>query len=154
MMFDAVEKTSVSLFSNFCFSSAVTLIVYQAQASCRPPGMLTKTASRGSMSGFSQATSPVEDRTAPPTAPLGSHGSMGSMASIGSLGSVGSTTALAGDTTTSDSHHQLQRRDSQGSLIDRTNVSFRTPVLEFIFARKIFHLQLGSHRILFIFNNY
>lgn len=36
------------------------------------------------------------------------------MASIGSLGSVGSTTAVAGDVTTSDSHHQLQRRDSQG----------------------------------------
>lgn len=69
------------------------------------------------MSGSSQATSPVEDsRTAPPSvpppaAPLGSHGSMSSMASIGSLGS---TTALAGDVTTSDSHHQLQRRDSQG----------------------------------------
>lgn len=66
------------------------------------------------MSGSSQATSPVEDRAMPPTAPLGSHGSMGSMASIGSLGSVGSTTAVAGDVTTSDSHHQLQRRDSQG----------------------------------------
>lgn len=67
------------------------------------------------MSGSSQATSPVEDRTVPPTAPLGSHGSMGSMASIGSLGSMGSTTAMAGDITSSDSHHQLQRRDSQGS---------------------------------------
>lgn len=73
------------------------------------------------MSGSSQATSPVEDsRTAPPpsvpppAAPLGSHGSMTSMASVGSLGS---TTALAGDVTTSDSHHQLQRRDSQGLLL-------------------------------------
>lgn len=84
------------------------------QAFCRPPSVLTKTTSRGSMSGSSQATSPVEDRAVPPTAPLGSHGSMGSMASIGSLGSVGSTTAVAGDVTTSDSHHQLQRRDSQG----------------------------------------
>nr|XP_012136113.1 PREDICTED: synapsin isoform X1 [Megachile rotundata] len=91
------------------------LVTAKMQACCRPPSMLTKTTSRGSMSGSSQATSPVEDRTAPPTAPLGSHGSMGSMASIGSLGSVGSTTALAGDTTTSDSHHQLQRRDSQAS---------------------------------------
>ena len=79
--------------------------------------MLTKTASRGSMSGSSQVGSPVEDRTAPPTAPLGSHGSMGSMASIGSLGSVGSTAPMTGDVTASDSHHQLQRRDSQGILI-------------------------------------
>lgn len=70
------------------------------------------------MSGSSQATSPVEDRAPPPTtAPLGSHGSMGSMASIGSLGSVSSMTAVAGDVTTSDSHHQLQRRDSQGFVI-------------------------------------
>lgn len=67
------------------------------------------------MSGSSQATSPVEDRTTALTAPLGSHGSMGSMASIGSLGSVASTTAMAGDVAASDSHHQLQRRDSQGS---------------------------------------
>ncbi|KAG7212321.1 hypothetical protein KM043_012645 [Ampulex compressa] len=91
------------------------LVTAKMQACCRPPSVLTKTASRGSMSISSQATSPVEDRTAPPTAPLGSHGSMGSMASIGSLGSVGSTTALAGDVTSSDSHHQLQRRDSQAS---------------------------------------
>ncbi|KAF7396791.1 hypothetical protein HZH66_007653 [Vespula vulgaris] len=94
------------------------LVTAKMQACCRPPSVLTKTASRGSMSGSSQATSPVEDsRTAPPSvpppaAPLGSHGSMSSMASIGSLGS---TTALAGDVTTSDSHHQLQRRDSQAS---------------------------------------
>ncbi|XP_053971968.1 synapsin [Hylaeus volcanicus] len=95
------------------------LVTAKMQACCRIPSVLTKTTSRGSMSGSSQATSPVEDRTAPPppppTAPLGSHGSMGSMASIGSLGSVGSTTALAGDVTSSDSHHQLQRRDSQAS---------------------------------------
>lgn len=77
--------------------------------------MLTKTASRGSMSGSSQATSPLEDRTAPPTVPLGSHGSMGSMASIGSLGSAGSTAPIQSDVTASDSHHQLQRRDSQGT---------------------------------------
>jgi len=66
------------------------------------------------MSGSSQVGSPVEDRTAPPTAPLGSHGSIGSMASIGSLGSIGSTAPITSDVTTSDSHHQLQRRDSQG----------------------------------------
>ncbi|KAK2584475.1 hypothetical protein KPH14_006850 [Odynerus spinipes] len=89
------------------------LVTAKMQACCRPPSVLTKTASRGSMSGSSQATSPVEDRTAPPTAPLGSHGSMTSMASIGSLG--GSTTALAGDVSATDSHHQLQRRDSQAS---------------------------------------
>lgn len=69
------------------------------------------------MSGSSQVSSPVEDRTAPPTAPLGSHGSMGSMASIGSLGSVGSTAPISGDVTTSESHHQLQRRDSQGTCL-------------------------------------
>ncbi|EFN82591.1 Synapsin, partial [Harpegnathos saltator] len=92
------------------------LVTAKMQVYCRPPSVLTKTASRGSMSGSSQATSPVEDRTAPPTAPLGSHGSMGSMASIGSLGSVSSAaTAIPGDVTTSDSHHQLQRRDSQAS---------------------------------------
>ncbi|XP_006616433.1 synapsin [Apis dorsata] len=91
------------------------LVTAKMQAFCRPPSVLTKTTSRGSMSGSSQATSPVEDRAVPPTAPLGSHGSMGSMASIGSLGSVGSMTAVAGDVTTSDSHHQLQRRDSQAS---------------------------------------
>ncbi|XP_012243220.1 synapsin [Bombus vosnesenskii] len=91
------------------------LVTAKMQACCRPPSVLTKTTSRGSMSGSSQATSPVEDRTVPPTAPLGSHGSMGSMASIGSLGSMGSTTAMAGDVTSSDSHHQLQRRDSQAS---------------------------------------
>lgn len=66
------------------------------------------------MSGASQVGSPVEDRTAPPTAPLVSHGSIGSMTSIGSLGSVGSTAPLTADVTVSDSHHQLQRRDSQG----------------------------------------
>lgn len=65
------------------------------------------------MSGSSQVGSPIEDRTAPPTAPLGSHGSMGSMASIGSLGSIGSTAPMTSDVTASDSH-QLQRRDSQG----------------------------------------
>ncbi|KZC12286.1 Synapsin, partial [Dufourea novaeangliae] len=92
------------------------LVNAKMQAFCRPPSVMTKTTSRGSMSGSSQATSPVEDRTAPPTAPLGSHGSMGSMASIGSVGSLGSTTAMAGDVTTTDSHHQpLQRRDSQAS---------------------------------------
>lgn len=91
------------------------MIIYDPQVYCRPPSVLTKTASRGSMSGSSQATSPVEDRTAPPTVPLVSHGSIGSMASIGSLGSVGSVvTAIPGDVATSDSHHQLQRRDSQG----------------------------------------
>lgn len=88
-------------------------MIYGLQVYCRPPSVLTKTASRGSMSGSSQVSSPVEDRTAPPTAPLGSHGSMGSMASIGSLGSVGSTAPVPSDVT-SDSHHQLQRRDSQG----------------------------------------
>ncbi|XP_032672542.1 synapsin, partial [Odontomachus brunneus] len=93
------------------------LVTAKMQVYCRPASVLTKTASRGSMSGSSQATSPVEDRTAPPTVPpLGSHGSIGSMASIGSLGSVGSAaTAIPGDVTTSDSHHQLQRRDSQAS---------------------------------------
>ncbi|KYN03694.1 Synapsin [Cyphomyrmex costatus] len=91
------------------------LVTAKMQVYCRPPSMLTKTASRGSMSGSSQVGSPVEDRTAPPTAPLGSHGSMGSMGSIGSLGSVASTAPITGDVTTSDSHHQLQRRDSQAS---------------------------------------
>ena len=71
------------------------------------------------MSGSSQAASPVEERGPPPgPAPvLGSHGSIGSMASMASQGSMGSTTALASDVTTSDSHHQLQRRDSQGPQI-------------------------------------
>ncbi|XP_011631323.2 synapsin, partial [Pogonomyrmex barbatus] len=91
------------------------LVTAKMQVYCRPPSVLTKTASRGSMSGSSQVSSPVEDRTAPPTAPLGSHGSMGSMASIGSLGSLGSTAPITGDVTVSDSHHQLQRRDSQAS---------------------------------------
>ncbi|KAG5347614.1 SYN protein, partial [Acromyrmex charruanus] len=92
------------------------LVTAKMQVYCRPPSVLTKTASRGSMSGSSQVGSPVEDRTAPPTAPLGSHGSIGSMASIGSLGSVGSTVPpMTGDVTASDSHHQLQRRDSQAS---------------------------------------
>lgn len=97
------------------------LVTAKMQACCRIPSALTKTTSRGSMSGSSQTTSPIEDRTAPPPAPLGSHGSMGSMASIGSLGSVGSTTALAGDVTSSDSHHQLQRRDSQASQSSTTS---------------------------------
>ncbi|KAH0953041.1 hypothetical protein HN011_001318 [Eciton burchellii] len=91
------------------------LVTAKMQVCCRPPSVLTKTASRGSMSGSSQVSSPVEDRTAPPTVPLGSHGSIGSMASIGSLGSVGSTAAMPSDVTASDSHHQLQRRDSQAS---------------------------------------
>ena len=106
----------LSIFSSFFLFSLKKKT--DIQAFCRPPSVLTKTTSRGSMSGSSQATSPVEDRAPPPTtAPLGSHGSMGSMASIGSLGSVSSMTAVAGDVTTSDSHHQLQRRDSQGFVI-------------------------------------
>lgn len=110
----------LSIFSSFFLVSLKKkpIVEMDIQAFCRPPSVLTKTTSRGSMSGSSQATSPVEDRAPPPTtAPLGSHGSMGSMASIGSLGSVGSMTAVAGDVTTSDSHHQLQRRDSQGFVI-------------------------------------
>ncbi|CAD1477360.1 unnamed protein product, partial [Heterotrigona itama] len=91
------------------------LVTAKMQIYCRHPGVLTKTTSRGSMSGSSHAMSPLEDRGVPAAAPLGSHGSMGSMASIGSLGSVGSATAMAGDVTSSDSHHQLQRRDSQAS---------------------------------------
>ncbi|XP_014481503.1 PREDICTED: synapsin [Dinoponera quadriceps] len=98
------------------------LVTAKMQAYCRPPSVLTKTASRGSMSGSSQVTSPVEDRAAPPPpVPLGSHGSIGSMTSIGSHGSLGSmgsaatVAAIPGDVTTSDSHHQLQRRDSQAS---------------------------------------
>ncbi|TGZ52463.1 Synapsin [Temnothorax longispinosus] len=95
------------------------LVTAKMQVYCRPPSMLTKTASRGSMSSSSQVGSPVEDRTAPPTVPptvpLGSHGSIGSMASIGSLGSVGSIVPMTSDVTASDSHHQLQRRDSQAS---------------------------------------
>ncbi|KAL6437346.1 hypothetical protein ACFW04_005088 [Cataglyphis niger] len=91
------------------------LVTAKMQVYCRPPSVLTKTTSRGSMSGSSQIGSPVEDRTAPPTVPLGSHGSIGSMASIGSLGSLGSTVPISADVTTSDSHHQLQRRDSQAS---------------------------------------
>ncbi|EZA62281.1 Synapsin [Ooceraea biroi] len=91
------------------------LVTSKMQVYCRPPSMLTKTASRGSMSGSSQVGSPVEDRTTPATAALGSHGSMGSMASIGSLGSVGSTAPMQSDVTASDSHQQLQRRDSQAS---------------------------------------
>lgn len=62
------------------------------------------------MSGSSQVGSPIEDRTAAQTAPLGSHGSMGSMASIGSLGSISSTVPMTSDVTVSDH----QRRDSQG----------------------------------------
>ncbi|XP_076278149.1 synapsin isoform X2 [Lasioglossum baleicum] len=91
------------------------LVTAKMQVCCRPPSVLTKTASRGSITGTSQTTSPVEDRPAPPPVPLGSHGSLGSMASIGSIGSLGSTTAIPTDTTTTDSHHQLQRRDSQAS---------------------------------------
>lgn len=94
------------------YATGIDLSMNDLQVYCRPPSMLTKTASRGSMSGSSQVGSPVEDRSAPPTAPLGSHGSIGSMASIGSLGSVGSTAPLTSDVTSD--HHQLQRRDSQG----------------------------------------
>nr|XP_012216531.1 PREDICTED: synapsin [Linepithema humile] len=79
------------------------LVTAKMQVYCRPPSVLTKTASRGSMSGSSQVSSPVEDRTAPPTAPLGSHGSLGSMASIGSLGSVGTTAPIQSDVTSQSS---------------------------------------------------
>lgn len=68
------------------------------------------------MSTSSQVTSPSEDRAPPPSAAMGSHGSISSMTS--GFGSTGSTSALVSDVTTSsaDSHHQLQRRDSQGQL--------------------------------------
>lgn len=90
----------------------VNIFILLPQVCCRPHSVLTKTASRGSMSGASQATSPVEER-GPPSGPapvLGSHGSISSMTS---MGSTSSTTALVGDVIASDSH-QLQRRDSQG----------------------------------------
>ncbi|XP_046478691.1 synapsin [Neodiprion pinetum] len=91
------------------------LVTSKMQACCRLPSALTKTTSRGSVSSTSQATSPVDERPAPLPPTMASHGSMSSMTSMGSVGSMGSTTALAGDVTTSDSHHQLQRRDSQAS---------------------------------------
>ena len=64
------------------------------------------------MSSSSQVTSPSEDRAPVPAAALGSHGSISSITS--GFGSAGSTSALVSDVTSSDSHHQLQRRDSQG----------------------------------------
>lgn len=89
------------------------------QACCRPHSVLTKTASRGSMSGASQATSPAEERgppSGPPPGPapvLGAYPPIGSMSSMGSIGSsIGATTGA--DVTKSDSHGQLVRRDSQG----------------------------------------
>ncbi|XP_034940888.1 synapsin [Chelonus insularis] len=93
------------------------LVTAKMQVCCRPHSVLTKTTSRGSMSGASQTASPVEER-GPPSGPapvLGSHGSITSMTSIGSMGSVSSTPAHAADITSSDSHQQLQRRDSQVS---------------------------------------
>lgn len=106
--------------------------------------MLTKTASRGSMSGSSQVGSPVEDRTAPPTAPLVSYGSMGSMASIGSLGSVGSTAPMTvGDVTASDSHHQLQRRDSQGILISFARALDINKSSAFLLSERIQTIELS-----------
>ena len=95
------------------------------------------------MSGSSQVGSPIEDRTAPPTAPLGSHGSMGSMASIGSLGSVGSTAPLTGDVTASDSHHQLQRRDSQGILIFFTRALDINKSSAFLLFERIQRIELS-----------
>lgn len=89
------------------------LVTAKMQAFCRPPAVLTKTASRGSMSSSSQVTSPSEDRAPPPSSTLGSHGSSSSITS--GFGSAGSTSALVSDVTSSDSHHQLQRRDSQAS---------------------------------------
>ncbi|XP_043477570.1 synapsin [Leptopilina heterotoma] len=92
------------------------LVTAKMQACCRPPAVLTKTASRGSMSSSSQVTSPSEDRAPAPaasSAALGSHGSISSITS--GFGSAGSTPALVSDVTSSDSHHQLQRRDSQAS---------------------------------------
>ncbi|XP_020298659.1 synapsin [Pseudomyrmex gracilis] len=122
------------------------LVTAKMQVYCRPQSVLTKTASRGSMSGSSQVSSPVEDRTAPPTAPLGSHPSMGSMASIGSLGSVSSAT-VPGDVTTSESHHQLQRRDSQASQSSTVSSapSVGRRVEESPASRVPFHRQ-DSHR--------
>ncbi|XP_011297570.1 synapsin [Fopius arisanus] len=96
------------------------LVAAKMQACCRPQSVLTKTASRGSMSGASQATSPAEERgppSGPPPGPapvLGAHPPIGSMGSMGSIGSsIGATTGA--DVTKSDSHGQLVRRDSQAS---------------------------------------
>ncbi|XP_074111099.1 synapsin isoform X2 [Cotesia typhae] len=95
------------------------LVTAKMHVCCRPHCVLTKTTSRGSMSGVSQTASPVEERGPPPgQAPvLSSHGSIGSIASAVSTGSVSSTSAhapiLSSDINESDIH-QLQRRDSQG----------------------------------------
>ncbi|XP_063979693.1 synapsin [Diachasmimorpha longicaudata] len=96
------------------------LVTAKMQACCRPHSVLTKTASRGSMSGASQATSPADERgppSGPPPGPapvLGAHPPIGSMSSMGSIGSsIGATTGA--DVTKSDSHGQLVRRDSQAS---------------------------------------
>ncbi|XP_012270539.2 synapsin, partial [Orussus abietinus] len=93
------------------------LVTAKMQVYCRPQSVLTKTASRGSMSSSSQVTSPAEERTPVATAQMGSHSSMSSVGSMASMGStsVSSTMAIAGEVATSDSHHQLQRRDSQAS---------------------------------------
>jgi hypothetical protein len=111
----------VEIANDYAIGVERSIKMYDLQIFCRPPSMLTKTSSRGSMSGSSQVGSPVEDRSAPPTAPLGSHGSVGSMGSIGSLGSVGSTAPLSSDVTATDHHQQVQRRDSQG-IYSRTSI--------------------------------
>lgn len=90
------------------------LVIAKMQVCCRPPNVVAKTTTRRSLTtGFSQETSPVEDRTAPPPpVPLASHGSLGSMTSRGSLGS---TTSIPTDAASADAHQPLQRRDSQAS---------------------------------------
>ncbi|XP_032451869.1 synapsin [Nasonia vitripennis] len=100
------------------------LVTAKMQAYCRPPAVLTKTASRGSMSSSSQVTSPSEDRPAGPgvaagagmagvpPAVAGSHGSISSITS--GIGSAEVTSASSA-TAAVDHHQQLQRRDSQAS---------------------------------------
>ncbi|XP_014298374.1 synapsin [Microplitis demolitor] len=104
------------------------LVTAKMQLCCKPHSVLTKTSSRGSMSGASQAVSPIEDRGPPPgLAPIfGSHGSMSSITSTSSVGSMGTIPAnipVANDINTSD-NHLLQRSDSQVSQSSTaTNVS-------------------------------
>ncbi|XP_014209297.1 synapsin, partial [Copidosoma floridanum] len=108
------------------------LVIAKMQAFCRPPAVLTKTSSRGSMSSSSQLTSPTEERTlssggqsvgagGAPTA-TGSHGSISSVTSgIGSISSANIDTSTTSGPPSMlppgppDQHPPLQRRDSQAS---------------------------------------
>ncbi|XP_044007362.1 synapsin [Aphidius gifuensis] len=102
------------------------LVTAKMQAFCKIPSAMTKTISRGSMSGLNLLSSPSEERAiqlGPPagTAPVLTH--HGTKPLTTTVGTSGPITSNVNDVSSSDGHQQLQRRDSHATQPSSINAA-------------------------------